>query len=331
MKVKFEVLGVPRSKQRPRVCNFRGRKFSYTPKTTKDYENLIKSSYLAVSQKFWSKDLPVKMDIVAFFPIPKQLKKLLPTCSPDLDNVAKSVCDALNGVAYFDDSQIYTGDYNGDGYNDILVPTYNKDTEKRKITIFRGTLNGTFNEGATLTSTRNHKPYEFPYSYQTGDYNGDSKADFLTTFSDIGIRSVLTYYGKSSSPYINDAPTNNLDTNHTYNESDYVFSGDVNGDSYDDLIVHYVNSNGKRCMRVYNGISIDDFSYGTNTTTTNNHNEVLYPCGIYAADVNNDGKCDIIVKWMNGSGCSFYVYKGMSNSTFDSAVSSYTSTSFFLG
>ena len=106
MKVKFEVLGVPRSKQRPRVCNFRGRKFSYTPKTTKDYENLIKSSYLAVSQKFWSKNLPVKMDIIAFFPIPKQLKKLLPTSSPDLDNVAKSVCDALNGVAYFDDSQI---------------------------------------------------------------------------------------------------------------------------------------------------------------------------------------------------------------------------------
>ena len=70
------------------------------------YENLIKSSHLAVSQKFWSKDLPVKMDIIAFFPIPKQLKKLLPTCSPDLDNVAKSVCDALNGVAYFDDSQI---------------------------------------------------------------------------------------------------------------------------------------------------------------------------------------------------------------------------------
>ena len=106
MKVKFEVLGVPRSKQRPRVCNFRGRKFSYIPKATKDYENLIKSSYLAVSQKFWSKDLPVKMDIIAFFPIPKQLKKLLPTCSPDLDNVAKSVCDVLNIFINFLNRQI---------------------------------------------------------------------------------------------------------------------------------------------------------------------------------------------------------------------------------
>ena len=106
MKVKFEVLGIPRSKQRPRVCNFRGRKFSYTPKTTKNYENLIKSSYLAVSQKFWSKDLPVKMDIIAFFPIPKQLKKLLPTSSPDLDNVAKSVCDVLNIFINFLNRQI---------------------------------------------------------------------------------------------------------------------------------------------------------------------------------------------------------------------------------
>ena len=77
MKVKFEVLGVPRSKQQPRVYNFRGRKFSYTPKVTKDYENLIKSSYLAVSQKFCSKDLPVKMDIIAFFSIPKQFADLL--------------------------------------------------------------------------------------------------------------------------------------------------------------------------------------------------------------------------------------------------------------
>ena len=41
MKVKFEVLGVPRSKQRPRVCNFRGRKFSYTPKNKRNGYNCL--------------------------------------------------------------------------------------------------------------------------------------------------------------------------------------------------------------------------------------------------------------------------------------------------
>ena len=32
--------------------------------------------------------------------------KLLPTKKPDVDNVAKSVLDALNGVAWLDDSQV---------------------------------------------------------------------------------------------------------------------------------------------------------------------------------------------------------------------------------
>jgi Holliday junction resolvase RusA-like endonuclease len=30
----------------------------------------------------------------------------LPTKKPDWDNVAKSVCDALNGIVYMDDTQI---------------------------------------------------------------------------------------------------------------------------------------------------------------------------------------------------------------------------------
>jgi Holliday junction resolvase RusA-like endonuclease len=54
--------------------------------------------------------------ITAFFPIPKSTSKknralmledkLLPTKKPDSDNIAKVICDALNGVAYGDDTQI---------------------------------------------------------------------------------------------------------------------------------------------------------------------------------------------------------------------------------
>ena len=32
--------------------------------------------------------------------------KILPTKKPDCDNIAKIICDALNGVAYDDDKQI---------------------------------------------------------------------------------------------------------------------------------------------------------------------------------------------------------------------------------
>ena len=35
---------------------------------------------------------------------------IVPTKKPDFDNIQKIICDALNGVAYHDDSQIVKAD-----------------------------------------------------------------------------------------------------------------------------------------------------------------------------------------------------------------------------
>ena len=58
----------------------------------------------------------VEIEIHAYYEIPKSAsrKRVLdmvsdrerPTKKPDGDNIAKAVCDALNGVAYKDDSQV---------------------------------------------------------------------------------------------------------------------------------------------------------------------------------------------------------------------------------
>lgn len=110
--VKFEVLGEPRGKQRPRMCIIKGKTVAYTPKPTRDYEQKIKSNYKATTKKFFDKDVPLEIDIKAYFSIPKKFaanvhnKKILPLSPPDVDNVAKIVCDALNGVAFFDDRQV---------------------------------------------------------------------------------------------------------------------------------------------------------------------------------------------------------------------------------
>lgn len=109
--ISFIVQGQPVAKGRPRVCGHH----TFTPKKTKDYEELVKYSYIAEHGKT-KLDGALKMTIIAYFKIPKsdnKATKLLkadnvirPISRPDADNVAKSITDGLNGVAYDDDSQI---------------------------------------------------------------------------------------------------------------------------------------------------------------------------------------------------------------------------------
>lgn len=115
----FEIIGKPQGKARART--FYNQKLArvqtMTPEKTVLYENLVKTSFLEAeeSETYFDKE-PLKVYITAFFEIPKSKSKkdkmlmedglLLPTKKPDADNIAKVICDALNGVAYHDDTQV---------------------------------------------------------------------------------------------------------------------------------------------------------------------------------------------------------------------------------
>ena len=120
----FIVLGEVVGKARPRFSRGGGYVKTYTPKKTSDYEAKIKAAYLDEVQyqpmRFCNKE-PLEIVVNAYFEIPKSASKkaktrmLLeeyPTKKPDSDNVLKAVADALNGVAYTDDSQIVTATVN---------------------------------------------------------------------------------------------------------------------------------------------------------------------------------------------------------------------------
>ena len=114
MMTQFTVLGAPRGKERPRAAKLRDRTIVYTPKKTKDYEREIATAYRTQCRGIFSG--AVAIEIHAYYEIPKSAsrKRVLdmvsdrerPTKKPDGDNIAKAVCDALNGVAYKDDSQV---------------------------------------------------------------------------------------------------------------------------------------------------------------------------------------------------------------------------------
>lgn len=131
----FTVEGNPVAKGRPRFAK-RG-KFvqTYTPKKTKDYEDLVKES---ASQAMGSNELldtPIKVFIHIRMPIPKSVSKKMrqdcldqlirPTKKPDWDNVAKAITDACNGIVYVDDCQIVdahvTKRYSDEAGVDVIV------------------------------------------------------------------------------------------------------------------------------------------------------------------------------------------------------------------
>ena len=113
--VQFTVLGKPFAKQRPRVAH-RGR-FStiYTPRETKLYEAKVKKQYLNAVGNI-KMDGPLIATIKGTFSPSKSTNKktkkemlegnILHTQKPDCDNMGKICLDALNDVAYNDDSQI---------------------------------------------------------------------------------------------------------------------------------------------------------------------------------------------------------------------------------
>lgn len=100
--VKFSVVGRPVPKSRPRVVTKGKRKFAYTQKRVKEWEDIIKTE----AKKHFERPFnwPVVVSLIFFMPRPKSRRlDYWVSTTPDLDNLEKSVLDGLNKVAYTDD------------------------------------------------------------------------------------------------------------------------------------------------------------------------------------------------------------------------------------
>lgn len=109
---KFIIAGKVQAKQRPRFTG----KFVYTPKQTIEYENWVKTTYLDKYRGQPVFENALKVKIIAYYEVPKSASKkkklqmlhneIFPTIKPDTDNIAKSILDSLNGIAFLDDKQV---------------------------------------------------------------------------------------------------------------------------------------------------------------------------------------------------------------------------------
>lgn len=111
----FVVPGQPYGKGRPRASSRGGFVRMYTPSATLAYEAEI-ARLAEIARGDWPvMETPMSLRVIAHHGIPCSWPKKKQQAAlagdvipgkPDLDNVAKAILDALNGVIYVDDKQV---------------------------------------------------------------------------------------------------------------------------------------------------------------------------------------------------------------------------------
>ena len=136
--IRFIVDGQPQRKQRPRFSRASGFVRTYTPTETVNYENWIKLCYKnQIGDMAFKDDDPLRVSIIAYYQVPKSWSKkkteqaladeIKPANSIDVDNTAKVILDALNGIAYKDDHYI----------TDLTVSKRYSDHPRVEVTIMK--------------------------------------------------------------------------------------------------------------------------------------------------------------------------------------------------
>ena len=116
MKYEFTIPGNPAGKGRPRFSTIAGHVQARSPEQTVLYENLVRTQYQEQCGAQFPDDAEIDVRIMAYYQVPKSVSKkkrlamlhhsIRPTKKPDTDNIAKIICDSLNGIAYRDDAQV---------------------------------------------------------------------------------------------------------------------------------------------------------------------------------------------------------------------------------
>ncbi len=188
---------------------------------------------------------------------PNLIKAQLPPLV-DLGNFAEDVRISANEEICLGGDMV-TGDFNGDGYDDILVGAYTAKSEEGSMTgkafvVFGGSalpsILSTDTPSPQLTVIYGDDPFDFTgYSVASGDVNGDGIDDAIVGAEQlppsVGLGTVYIIYGRREwSPEINldtdGAPITGVTRvlgKHRENFAGKVTSGDVNGDGFCDVVI----------------------------------------------------------------------------------------------
>ena len=114
--IAFSIPGEPQGKVNMRPIRQGSHLSLCNTRHNENYMSLVRDAFYKTGATKIPDNHRVYLEIIAYFQIPKSISKkkrekmlidaIRPTKKPDCDNISKVICDALNGIAFHDDSMI---------------------------------------------------------------------------------------------------------------------------------------------------------------------------------------------------------------------------------
>ncbi|MEO6696371.1 MAG: FG-GAP-like repeat-containing protein, partial [Ignavibacteria bacterium] len=210
-----------------------------------------------------------------------------------MNNVADVIMtgEAVNN--FFGISLSTAGDVNGDSFSDVIVGATYYSTATGRAYIYYG--GSSMNNIADVTMTGEAVSNFYGSVSSAGDVNGDSFSDVIVgaPYNSSAIGKAYIYFGGMLMNNVADV-TMTGETVNNYFGTSVSNAGDVNGDSFPDVIVgaNGYSSNTGRAYIFYGGSSMDN---GADVTMTGEAINIYYGGSVSSAgDINGDGYSDVI-------------------------------------